>query len=81
MNLRGVAENYSQLGEVLAPQDPFTNPALFIRGGQSDYINAADELEIRRQFPAAEIQTITSANHWVHADASEEFLKLVLNFL
>jgi len=81
MNLRGVAENYSRLGEVLSAQDQFDKPALFIRGGQSDYINAADELEIRRLFPAAEIQTIAAANHWVHADAPEEFVRLVLNFL
>jgi esterase len=81
MNLRGVAENYSRLGEVLAPQNFFTNPALFIRGGKSDYITEADELEIHRRFTAAQIQNIALANHWVHADAPEEFLKLVLNFL
>jgi len=81
MNLRGVAEKYSRLGEVLGSQNPFANPALFIRGGKSDYINSANELEIRRQFPAAEIQTITAANHWVHADAPEEFVQRVLDFL
>ncbi len=81
MNLRGVAENYSRLGEVLAAQPPFPGPALFIRGGKSDYINAADEIEIRRLFPSAEIQTIARANHWVHADVPEEFLRLVLEFL
>jgi len=81
MNLRGVAENYSRLGEVLSPQNGFAKPALFIRGGKSDYINAADESDIHRLFPSAEIQTIASANHWVHADAPEEFVRLVLNFL
>jgi pimeloyl-ACP methyl ester carboxylesterase len=81
MNLRGVAENYSHLGEVLSPQNHFEKPALFIRGAKSNYINAADEVEIRRRFPAAEIKTIATANHWVHADAPEEFLRLVLDFL
>jgi esterase len=81
MNLRGVAENYSQLGEVLSAQSHFDKQALFIRGGKSDYISAADESEIRRQFPASQIQTIAAANHWVHADAPEEFLRLVLDFL
>jgi pimeloyl-ACP methyl ester carboxylesterase len=32
-------------------------------------------------FPSAKIQTIASANHWVHADAPVEFLRLVLDFL
>jgi len=81
LNLRGVAENYSRLGEVLSPQNVFAKPALFIRGGKSDYINCADELEISRRFPAAQIQTIAAANHWVHADAPEEFVRLVLDFL
>ena len=81
MSLRGVAENYSRLGEVLSLQNQFEKPALFLRGGKSDYINAADEFEIRRHFPAAEIQTITVASHWVHADAPDEFARRVLDFL
>jgi esterase len=81
MNLRGVAENYVHLGKVLSGEKMFGNPALFIRGGKSDYISAADESEIRRRFPAAQIQTIASANHWVHADAPEEFVRRVLDFL
>jgi esterase len=81
MNLRGVAENYSRLGEVLIPRNIFKKPALFIRGGKSDYIAAVDELEIRRLFSAAEIQTIAAASHWVHADAPEEFVRLLLGFL
>ncbi len=81
MNLRGVAENYVHLGKVLRGGKTFGNPALFIRGGKSDYINAADAAEILILFPAAEIQTIATANHWVHADAPEEFVRLVLEFL
>ncbi len=81
MNLRGVAENYSRLGEVLSTKNPFNKPTLFIRGGKSDYIGANDETEILKLFPKAEIKTIAAANHWVHADAPEEFLRLVLSFL
>ncbi|MDR3459945.1 MAG: alpha/beta fold hydrolase [Verrucomicrobiae bacterium] len=81
MNVRGVAENYGRLGEVLGAGKPFAGPALFIRGGKSDYITAADEVEIRRRFPAVKIQTIATANHWVHAEAPEEFVRLVLDFL
>ena len=81
MNLRGVAENYSRLGEVLSAQNHFEKSTLFIRGGKSDYIGTNDEKEILKLFPAAKIQTIAEASHWVHADAPEEFLKLVLDFL
>ena len=81
MNLRGVVENYSRLGEVLAVKPPFPGPALFLRGGKSDYINGADELEILQRFPAAKMAVISTAGHWVHADAPEEFVRLVLEFL
>jgi esterase len=81
MNLRGVAENYSRLGEVLGAKNHFEKPTLFIRGGKSDYVGTSDENEILKLFPAAEIKIIAAANHWVHADAPEEFLKLVLEFL
>jgi pimeloyl-ACP methyl ester carboxylesterase len=81
MNLRGVAENYLHLGKVLSEGKTYAGPSLFIRGGKSDYITAHDELDIRRRFSAAQIRTIATANHWVHADAPAEFLELVLDFL
>ena len=81
MNLRGIAENYPRLGEVLAAGNPFTKPTLFIRGGKSHYITDADEADIRQRFSNVEIQTIATANHWVHADAPDEFVRLVLDFL
>jgi esterase len=82
MNLRGVAENYLHLGKLLAAGDKsFAGPTLFIRGGKADYLTAADEPDIRRLFTAAEIQTIPEAGHWIHADAPEEFMRLVLEFL
>jgi esterase len=81
INLRGIAENYSRLrGPVSAPV-PFTGPALFIRGGKSNYINPEDEPLIRELFPRSEIQTIPDAGHWINADQPEEFLKCVLKFL
>jgi esterase len=81
MNLPAIAANYSRLCTAAGEGRPFTGPTLFIRGGKSDYISLADEVEIRRQFPAAVIKTIPAAGHWVHADAAEEFARLVLDFL
>ena len=37
INLRGLAENYPQLGEPISSPVPFEKPALFIRGGKSNY--------------------------------------------
>lgn len=81
INLRGVAENYPRLGEAVTAAAPFVKPALFLRGGRSDFIRADDEPMIRALFPQAEIQTIAAAAHWVHADAPEEFIRRTLDFL
>jgi pimeloyl-ACP methyl ester carboxylesterase len=80
-NLRDIARNYWRLREPVAGGAPFPGPVLFIRGGQSDYLQPGDEPLLREWFPAAEIQTIPAAGHWLHADQPEEFLRLVLNFL
>jgi esterase len=81
INLRDIAENYWRLREPVAGDAPFTKPALFIRGGKSKYIQPEDEPLIREWFPASKIETIAEAGHWIHADAPEEFLRLVLAFL
>jgi esterase len=80
INLRGIAENYLRLREPVSASVPFARPALFIRGGKSNYLNPEDVPLIRKLFPQSEIQTIPNAGHWVHADQPEEFLRLVLNF-
>jgi esterase len=80
INLRGISENYLRLREPVSALAPFAKPALFIRGGKSNYINPEDEPMIRELFPQSEIQTIAEAGHWVHADQPEELLKLILDF-
>jgi esterase len=80
-NLRGISENYTYLGEPLTSAVPFEKPALFIRGGKSDYLKLEDEPLIRQLFPRAEIKTIAEAGHWAHGDKPEEFLRLALDFL
>jgi pimeloyl-ACP methyl ester carboxylesterase len=81
INLRGLAENYPRLREPVSAADPFVKPALFIRGGKSNYIKPEDERLIGELFPQAKIATIAEASHWVHASAPEAFLRLVLDFL
>ena len=45
----------------LAPGDRYDGPTLFIAGGQSDYVEAADEIAIRTHFPAARIARIAGS--------------------
>jgi esterase len=80
-NLKDIALNHERMSQALSSDSPFTGPTLFIRGGQSSYIRDADMPLIRQLFPRAEMLTIPQADHWVHADAPESFLKAVLDFL
>ncbi|MEW6467484.1 MAG: alpha/beta fold hydrolase [Bacteroidota bacterium] len=56
-------------------------PALFLRGGRSEYILDADEPLIKRLFPDAKLKTIAGAGHWLHADKPEEFFREVMDFI
>jgi esterase len=56
-------------------------PALFIRGGDSDYITDADWISINGKFPNAYLETIPHAGHWVHADQPEALYGVVKQFL
>jgi pimeloyl-ACP methyl ester carboxylesterase len=60
---------------------PFEGPALFIHGGASDYVTAAMHKPIHARFPAATIETIEGAGHWLHAEKPEPFIASVERFL
>jgi esterase len=59
----------------------FDKPALFIRGGKSDYILEEDYTAIYQNFPQAIIRTIENGTHWVHADEPAAFYRLISDFL
>lgn len=81
VNLPAIWDNYRHLNAALAVEGQFAKPALFLRGGDSDYVRETDFELIRRYFPIAELRTIPGAGHWVHADQPEQLLGSVLEFL
>ncbi len=80
-NLESIVNGYPSLQEAVLGWQSHEAPTLFIRGGQSDYVQDEHELQIRTLFPYAEIATIEKAGHWIHADAPEEFGEIVMSFL
>lgn len=77
INLDGIENSLANLLDFPLDADaqPFTGAALFLRGGQSDYVLPKDETVIRRLFPRAEIVTIEGAGHWLHAEQPAAFLR------
>jgi pimeloyl-ACP methyl ester carboxylesterase len=80
-NVSAIRANYAQVRCALPPAPSFPGPTLFVRGGKSDYIRDADAPLIQQMFPHAKLETIATAGHWVHAEAPEEFRRLVTSFL
>ena len=81
IGLAEIAANYRRLSEAVTAETNWPGPALFMRGENSDYIRDSDLPALRRLFPAAELQTVPSAGHWVHVDNLPVFNALVLDFL
>jgi esterase len=81
IDLASIAKNYDELTKAIIPERKYDKPALWVRGGRSDYIQDADLSSIRALFPRAELKTLATAGHWVHAEAAEEFLSVLTAFL
>jgi pimeloyl-ACP methyl ester carboxylesterase len=80
-NLPAISNHVDAMYDGVFYSTKFDKPALFVRGGQSDYILEEDIPVILQNFPQAVIKTIENGTHWVHADEPDEFYKLVLEFL
>ncbi|MCX6287621.1 MAG: alpha/beta fold hydrolase [Bacteroidetes bacterium] len=81
LNLPAINDNLLNIFEGVGVSGQYTGPALFIRGGRSDYIRDEDLGDLKNKFPGAVVKTIPEAGHWVHADAPGEFLEAVRAFL
>lgn len=81
INLDAVEKRIDEIMEGLPAGSLFTGKTLFIRGEKSDYITDEDIPEISRLFPGYELETVSKAGHWLHADNPQEFTEKLLPFL
>lgn len=61
--------------------EPWPGPALFLYGEDSDYVRPEHHDAIRKLFPAAEIEGVPNAGHWLHADRPEAIADRLKLFL
>ena len=81
INLPVLTAEMAAIGAEITAAAPFLKPALFIRGGKSDYIGPDDKLTgIPALFPNSEVATVVDAGHWVHAEKPDEVFGLVQAF-
>jgi len=80
-NVKILEEKYDAIA--LAPTSTliFSGPALFIKGMNSQYIQAEDQSTINNLFPNAKAKLIEGAGHWPHAEKPIVFTKILKDFL
>jgi pimeloyl-ACP methyl ester carboxylesterase len=81
LNLDALARAMPELIGWPDPPGRWEGPALFMRGGDSDYAGPRLHDRIRALFPNALIETLPGRGHWLHAEAPAEFAEAVARFL
>ena len=71
---------YSDLGEMETMWSRITCPTLLIKGAESWASDPSKDGRLEA-FPNATFEMIQDAEHWVHHDQLDEFLRVVRNFL
>lgn len=56
-------------------------PALFIRGGNSPYVDETHRATLLAQFPQARAHVIAGAGHWAHAEKPEAVVRAIRRYL
>jgi pimeloyl-ACP methyl ester carboxylesterase len=79
INLASINRSYYEMNREISGS-PFPNPALFLHSLSSGYVVQDDESKIRMLFPAARFVGL-DVGHWIHAEAPDEFFRIVLDFL
>lgn len=81
MNLPVISKNIHEVGRALEEDAIYSGPALFVKGENSNYIEAGDWADITKHFPHADLEEIKEAGHWVNADKPAEFYDVAMRFL
>jgi esterase len=81
MNLPAIYGSYADILGFEPSKNIFSKPTLFLRGEKSNYINPDEFAQISHNFSNVRLQTIANAGHWVHADAPQEFVAALFDFI
>jgi len=80
-NVEYISNCYKQIMLGFDNTKSFEGKTLFIKGGQSNYILAEHRPKIMALFPNSKAKIIQDAGHWLHAEKTVMFNKIVENFL
>ena len=80
-NAQALERNYDALRAAPDPRSGFTNPALFVYGARSSYVDDTGMDAARALFGDVRFHAIEGAGHWLHAEEPGQFNGAVAQFL
>ena len=83
-SLENISQCYPQImkaNELPSNKKPYQGQTLFIKGGHSDYIQAEHREQIAKLLPNSKAKIIQGAGHWLHAEKTIAFNKIVIDFI
>ena len=80
-NIDYIAACYSQIMKGYQGDAKYHGATLFIKGGNSDYIGPEHREIIKNLLPQSQAKIIQGAGHWLHAEKTSIFNKIVGDFL
>ncbi|NMP32689.1 alpha/beta fold hydrolase [Thalassotalea sp. M1531] len=80
-NVNFIANCYTQIMQAFDKNKRFDGQVLFIKGGSSNYITSEHRDIIVNHFPNSSAKVIAGAGHWLHAEKTVAFNKIVKDFL
>lgn len=81
MNVGTLFERYQQLRAGYDGSGQFNGPTLFIKGENSNYVQAQHQSCIEKLFPHYRFKIIQGTGHWLHVEKPAVFNGLVERFL
>jgi esterase len=80
-NLPVLSTDMHKVGHEISKLTTVDKPALFMRGGNSNYVLDEDWKDILDIFPQATLETIPNSGHWVQAEQPKAFVDTLLHFI
>lgn len=80
-NLNSLLINMPEIIAFPASKSNFNQPALFVHGQLSDYVNAETHPQITSLFSNSLIKPIANAGHWLHAEQANSFVSACESFM
>lgn len=81
LNLDALAAEMPRIMGFPSVDATWSGPALFLTGGESDYVRPEHKPAIRALFPKARFAKLSGAGHWLHAEKPREFEATIRAFV